>query len=70
MTDEIYEAIRKQLQINVRDGLCGPSSLDVEIDDQWETLPCQYRDGLFTVTRGKERLGFSIQVELVSRALI
>ena len=70
MIGAIHEAIRKQLQINVQDGLCGPSSLDVEIDDQWETLPCQYRDGLFTVTRGKEILSFSIQVELVSKALI
>jgi len=44
--------IRKQIETNVRDGFCGPSTLDVVINDEWETLPCTYKDGIFTVTRG------------------
>lgn len=53
--------IRKQIETNVRDGFCGPGTLDVVINDEWETLPCTYKDGMFTVTRGP-RLGQRAEV--------
>ncbi len=62
----IHELIRKQIETNVRDGFCGPGTLDVVINDEWETLPCTYKDGMFTVTRGRETLGYRISIDLVS----
>ena len=64
----VRDAIGQQLQTNVRDGFVGPSTIEVDINGRWEILPCEYRDGVFTVTRGKEILSFTIYVELTREA--
>jgi hypothetical protein len=65
----MHELIRKQLEINVRDGHFMPGTIDVAVGDRWETLPCKYEDGTFTVTTKDGRvLSFRIYVELVREA--
>lgn len=61
----VAETIRKQLELNVRDGYTGPNTLDVVMGDKWETLPCSYQDGMFKVVRGNYEVWLKISVDVV-----
>lgn len=62
----ISEIIRQQLENDIQEIAFKPQdTLDVIMGDKWETLPCTYQDGTFTVTRNNYQVKLKIKIEVI-----